>query len=140
MNINLIVSHCTQQAMRMLHRAISLWWITWRTFQALVTWTILFLVKQTEKQRQVITKNSEIYLLKMPQSSTSSQTETFRRYSTEIWEIFTTNTIITDVYTDGYILSAFHRELKNIYFICYYYRLNISRGNFFFAHFPSVKS
>jgi hypothetical protein len=56
----------------------------------------------------------------------SSQTETFCRYFTESWEIFTTNAIITDVFTDGYIPSVFHRELKNIYFICHYHIQNIS--------------
>ena len=79
-----------------------------------------------------ILQRVEKYLLEMPQSPTSSQKECFRQYFTESWEIFTANAIITDVYTDGYIPSAFHRELKNIYFICHYHQWNISSENYFF--------
>jgi hypothetical protein len=80
----------------------------------------------------------------MPQSPTASQMKTFRRYFTESWEIFTANAIITDVFTNGFIPSIFHWELKNIYFICHYHRRNISvgifpGGIFFGTHFSSLK-
>jgi len=66
----------------------------------------------------------------MPHSPTSSQTETFRRYFTESCKNFTGNAIITDTYTDGFRLSAFHRELKNIYCICHNHQRNIFVGIF----------
>ena len=75
-----------------------------------------------------ISQRVEKYSPEMPQSPTSSQMKTFRWYFTESWKIFTANAIITDIYTDGYMSSAFHR--KNIYFICHYHRQNISIGIF----------
>jgi hypothetical protein len=87
-----------------------------------------------------ILQRIEKYLLEMPQSSTSLQTETFRWYFIESWKIFTSCTIITDTYTDKYRPLAFHRELKNIYFICHDRQRNISSGNFFWRVFFVCKT
>jgi hypothetical protein len=85
------------------------------------------------------------YLLKIPQLPTRIQTETFHRYFTESYKIFTWNATIIDVYTNGYSPSVLHIELKNIYYICHNHRRNISvsicpTGIIFLARiFPSVK-
>jgi len=60
-----------------------------------------------------ILQRVEKYLLEMPQSSTSLQTKTICQHFTESCKIFTTNAIITDIYTDGYSPSTFVGAVHN---------------------------
>jgi hypothetical protein len=73
-----------------------------------------------------ILQRAEKYLLGMPQSPTSSQTDGVRRHFTKSWKIFTRNATITDVFTDGWSPLVFNQELKNIYWICHYHWRNKS--------------
>ena len=87
----------------------------------------------------------EKYLLNMPQSPTSLQTEWVCRFFIESCKIFTEYATITNVSTNGHSPSVFYRELKNIYCICHNHRQTNSVGKcptgiyFFGAHCPSVK-
>ena len=65
-----------------------------------------------------ILQRVEKYLLEMPQSPMTLQTDTVRRHFTKTCKIFTGNATITDDFTDRYSLLAFHRELQNIYWKC----------------------